>query len=84
MGSSGGRHRRFSRNSLPVFSAGVLVSGSGMGKDVLFYVDHLAFPLPTTASPTLQGALKDGLGEAVVACDMHELCKFPSLDICQN
>ena len=30
--------------------------------------------LPTTASPTLQGALKDGVGEAVVACDMPEGC----------
>ena len=27
----------------------------------LFDVDHPAFPLPTTASPTLQGALKDVL-----------------------
>ena len=25
-----------------------------------------AFPLPTMLSPTLQGALKDGFGEAVV------------------
>ena len=32
------------------------------------------------ASPTLQGALKDGFGEVVVACDMPEPCKFPSLD----
>ena len=32
----------------------------------------------------LQCALKDGLGEAVVACDMPEPCKFPSLDSCQN
>ena len=28
----------------------------------------------------LQGALKDGFGEAVVVCDMPEPCKFPSLD----
>ena len=35
-----------------------------------------AFPLPATASPTLQGALKDGFGEADVACDMPESCKF--------
>ena len=32
------------------------------------------------ASPTLQGALKDGFGEAVVVCDMPEPCKFPSFD----
>ena len=38
----------------------------------LFDVVHPAFPLPTTASPTLQGVLKDGFGEAVVACDMRE------------
>ena len=44
----------------------------------LFDLMHPAFPLPTTASPTLQGALKDGFGEAVVACDMPEPCKFPS------
>ena len=36
------------------------------------------------ALPTLQGALKDGLGEVVVACDMPEPCKFPSLDSCQK
>ena len=34
---------------------------------LLFDVVLSAFPLPTTASLTLQGALKDGLGEAVVA-----------------
>ena len=26
----------------------------------------------------------DGVGEAVVACDMPEPCKFPSLDSCQK
>ena len=36
------------------------------------------------ASPTLQGAPKDGSGEAVMACDMPEPCKFPSLDIWQK
>ena len=36
------------------------------------------------ASPTLHGALKDGFGEAVMACDMPEPCKFPSLDSCQR
>ena len=46
----------------------------------LFDVVPPAFPLPTTASPTLQGALKDGFGEAAVACDMPEPCKFPSHD----
>ena len=28
--------------------------------------------------------MKDGFGEAVVACDMPEPCKFPSLDTCQK
>ena len=32
----------------------------------------------------LRDALKDGFGEAVVACDMPEPCKFPSLDSCQK
>ena len=41
-----------------------------------FEVEHPAFLLPTTASPTLQGALKDGLGEAVVA---HVCPNFASL-----
>ena len=36
-----------------------------MGRS-LFDVVQPAFPLPTTALPTVQGALKDGFGEAVV------------------
>ena len=36
-------------------------------RERLFGVVHPAFPLPTTASPTLQDALKDGSGEAVEA-----------------
>ena len=50
----------------------------------LFDVVHPALPLLATASSTLQGALKDGFGEAVMACDMLEPCKFPSLDCCQE
>ena len=34
--------------------------------------------MPTKGSPTLQEALKDGFGEAVVAC------KFPSLYNCKK
>ena len=45
---------------------------------------HPAFPLLTTASPTLQGVLKNGFGEAVVAFDKPEPCKFPSLGSCQE
>ena len=50
----------------------------------LFDVVHPAFLVPTSASPTLQGSLKDGFGEAVVTCDMQEPCKFLSLDSCQK
>ena len=46
----------------------------------LFDVVHPAFPLPITALPTLQGALEDGFGEAVMVCDMPELCQFLCLD----
>ena len=42
------------------------------------------FPLPTTASPTLQGALKNSFGEVVLACDMPKPCKFQSHDSCQK
>ena len=38
----------------------------------LFDVVHPAFPMPTTASPTLQGAMKDGFREAVMTCDKRE------------
>ena len=48
-----------------------------------FVVVHSVFSLPTTASPTLQGTLKDGFGEAVMACNIPEPCKFPSLNSCQ-
>ena len=46
----------------------------------LFGVVHPAFPLPTTASSILQGALMDGFGQAVEACDMPKPWKFPSFD----
>ena len=62
-----------------------LVGSSGLGLGCpLFDVVHPTFPLPTPASPTLQAAVKDGFGEAVVACDMPETCKFPFLDSCQK
>ena len=41
------------------------------------------FPLLPTTSPTRQGALKNGFGETVVACDMPEplqVCKKPCMD----
>ena len=52
-----------------------LVNSSGMCRErPLFDVVHPAFPLLTTASPTLQDALKDGLGERLswrVTCPNH-------------
>ena len=45
-----------------------------------FDVVHSAFLLPITASPTLQGTLKDGFREAVVSRDISEPCEFPSLE----
>ena len=50
----------------------------------LFDIVDTAFPLSTTALPTLKGALKDGFGEAVMACVMPEPCKFKFLDSCQK
>ena len=46
----------------------------------LFDIVRGAFLLPTTASSTLQGTLKDGFREVAVVCDMPESCKFLSLD----
>ena len=55
------------------------MSSSGSGRDVYsFDVVHISLPQSTTVSSTLQGALKDGVGEAVVACDMPAPCEFPS------
>ena len=67
--SSGGHEGQLSRDPLPVFSAGSHrepfwhVRGCPLFDNV-----QPAFSLPTTASPTLQGALKNGFGETVVAC----------------
>ena len=85
IGLSGERERRFSRDPLLVFSAGGHCEQRWPGQGCpLFDVVYPAFPLPTTMSPTLQVTLKDGFGEAVLACDMPELCKFLSLDSCQK
>ena len=55
------------------------MSSSGVGRDVHSDVVYPACPLPTTMLPTLQGALKDGFGEAVTVCDMPKPCKLLSL-----
>ena len=83
--SSGGHKRRLSRDSLPVFSAGCPCEQFWQLQGCsLFDVVHPAFPLPITVLPTLLGALKNGFGEAVMACDMPDPCKLPSLDSCQK
>ena len=85
IGSSGGHDGRFSRDPPPVSSAGGPCEQLWHGQECpLFNVVLPAFPLPTTALPTLQGVLNDGFGEAVVACDLPEPCKFPSLESCQK
>ena len=74
-----------SEETFPVFAASGPSEQLWHGQRCpLFDVVHPAFPVPTMASPTLQAAVKDGFGEAVMACDMPEPCMFPSLDSCQK
>ena len=62
-----------SADSPPVISAGSHCEQVWHGQGCpLFDVVYPAFPLPTMALPTFQGALKDGFGEAVMACNMPE------------
>ena len=79
-----GHEGRFSIGPLPAFSTDPCEQFWHGQACPLFDVVHPAFRLPTTASPTLQDALKDDFGEAVVACDMPEPSKFLSLDSCQK
>ena len=74
-----GHDRRFSRD--PVFSAEGRCEQfwHGQGCPVSDVV-HPVLPLPTTVSPSLQGALKNGFGKAVTAWYVPKPCKFPSLD----
>ena len=85
MGSSEGHEVRYSKNPFPVFSTGGPCEQlwHGQGRP-LFNIVHPAFPLSTTASPTLQGVPKNGFGEAVVACGMPEPCKFPLLTVARR
>ena len=84
-GGGGGLRDDFSRDPLPVSSAGGHCEQFWLRQECpLFDVVHPAFLQPTTASPTLQGVLKDGFGEAVVACDVPDPCKFLYLDFCQK
>ena len=75
----GGAWRWFDWDPLPVFSAGHHCEQFWHVQGCpVFDIVHPAFSLPTTASPILPE------GEAVVACDMPEPCKFPSLESCQK
>ena len=66
---------QFSRDPLPLFFIGGPCEQFWHGQGcLLFDVVHPTFLLRTTASPTLQGALKDGFGVAVVVCDMPKPC----------
>ena len=56
----------------------VMVSSSEMGRDV--HACRYPFRIFSTDHPSEVHALKDGIGEAVVARDMPEPCEFPSLD----
>ena len=59
-GRGGGHEVRFSRDPLSVFSAEGPCEQFWHGQICpLFDIVHPAFPLPTTALPTLQGALKE-------------------------
>ena len=79
----GGHDGQFSRDPLPVLSAGGPCEQFWHGQGCPFFdVVNPAFPLPTIVWPTFQGTLKDGF--RVMACDMSESCKFPSLDSCQK
>ena len=71
------------RSSSSLFLQKAIVSSYSMGRECPLFV-YPAFPLPTIALSIHQGALKDAFGEAVLACDMPEPCKFPSLDSCQK
>ena len=85
IGLLGGHEGWFSRDPLPDFSAGDPCEQFRHGQGcTVFDAFHPAFPLLTLVSPTLQGALKKGFGGAVLACDMPEPCKFPSLYSCQK
>ena len=84
-GGRGRRERRFSRDRFPVCFAVVHREQFRHGQGCsLFDIVHSVVPLPAAASPILQGALKDDLGEAVMARDMSEPSEFPSLDSCQK
>ena len=63
------------------FLQGPIVSSSGIDRDsrsLTLSIYHFLVRL------RCRGALEDGLGQSVVACDMPEPCEFSSLDCCQK
>ena len=77
LGRRGGHEGQFRRDPLPVFSAGDPCEQIWHGQGRPFFdAVHPAFPRPTMAWPTLQGALKDGFGEDVVACDVARYRRY--------
>ena len=74
----------FSRDPLRIFSTrgpwGKIWHGQGCP---FFDVVHPEFS-SATASPTLQGARRDGSGEAVAACDMSEHAGFRLLTVARR
>ena len=66
------------------FLLAILVSSSGMGRDVQSLMFSISISSADHSITHLRGALKDGFGEAVVACDMPEPGRFLSLDSCQK
>ena len=62
----GGHEGWFSREPLPVFSAGGPCEQFCHGQGCPLFDVHPAFPPLTTVSPTLQGVLKDSFGETGV------------------
>ena len=67
------------------FPKKAIVSSSGMGINVHFSMLSIQhFLCRPQRRPPSKVPRKNGFGEAVVACDTPELCKFPSLDSCQK
>ena len=85
-GSSGGYDRQFSRDPLPVFSAGGPCQHFWHERDVrslMFSIQHFLCRSPhCPPSKVPRRMVLERLN--IVVCDTPEPCKFPSLDSCQK
>ena len=79
---SGGHDRRFSRDFLPLFSAGGCCEQFWHGQKCPLLCCSSSISSADHSVTHLPKSTKDGSKEAVMACDMPELCEFPSLDSC--